>query len=315
MTWLDFLTALFNVFVFPGILFSVFFGCLFLWVYRKLRAKLQARIGPPWYQVFADVLKLMSKETIIPRRAWRLGFVAAPIIGLVGLLCSSQILPFTLKAYPLMFSGDLIVLLYLMTLPAIALVVAGASSGNPYGAVGAGREASLALWYELPLITSAVSVALASGSFRLWDITSYQALRGPFLVRLPCATIAALICLQAKLGRRPFDIPHAEAEIIAGPLTDYSGVLRGLFELSTAVEWLMAPALVTALFFGGPLTVWPVPGVVSFLLKCFGLVVLVSLVDVLNARFRIDQALKPLWGVAMPLSIFSLMRVLLGLGV
>ncbi len=315
MTWVRLLVALFNVFIFPGILFSTFFGCLFLWVYRKIRARLQARIGPPWYQVFADILKLLSKETVIPRRAWKLGFVMAPIIGLVGLLCSSQIIPFTLGAYPLMFSGDLIVLMYLMTLPAVALVVAGASSGNPYGAVGAGREAALALWYELPLIISAVSVALASGSFRLSDITAYQASHGAFLIRLPCATIAAVICLQAKLGRRPFDIPHAEAEIVAGPLTDYSGALRGLFEASTATEWLMAPAFVTELFLGGPLTVWPIPGVASFLLKCFGLVVLVSFVDVLNARFRIDQALKPLWGVALPLSVFSLIRVLMGLGV
>lgn len=315
MTWVRLLVSLFNVFVFPGILFSVFFGCLFLWVYRKIRAKLQARIGPPWYQVFADVLKLLSKETIIPRRAWRLGFTLAPIIALAGLFSSSQIIPFTLTAYPLTFSGDLIVLLYLMALPAVALVIAGASSGNPYGAVGAGREAALALWYELPLVVSAISVALASGSFRLLDITAYQVSHGAFLIRLPCASIAAIICLQAKLGRRPFDIPHAEAEIITGPLTDYSGVLRSLFEVSTAVEWLMAPAFVTALFLGGPMTVWPLPGVVSFLLKCFGLVVLVSFVDVLNARLRIDQALKPLWSVALPLSLFSLIRVLMGLGV
>ena len=127
-------------------------GLLATWIDRKVTARVQYRVGPPWYQSFMDFLKLMGKETIIPSAAHKRVFLLAPLVGLVGITLVSFIL-WQMNMYPAKtFLGDLIVVLYLSILPSIALIIGGSASGNPLASLGASREMKLLLAYELPFL-------------------------------------------------------------------------------------------------------------------------------------------------------------------
>ncbi len=307
------ITALVEVIVFPGLVFSILFGGIIVWMYRKIRARLQGRRGPPWYQTYADIFKLLIKETIVPLRAWKLGFISAPVASVAALLTAVLLLPFFGKFSALGFLGDAIVLLYLLTIPTFAIIFGGMASGSPYGIVGSGREASLLVWYELPLWLSAVAVFALSNTITVSGIVEEQALHGPFAIRLPLAFIAFLIAAQAKLAKRPFDIPHAETEIVAGPYTEYSGALRALFEISEALKWLTISALGATLFLGWPVIGNVVVDALVFLGKIVFFALIYAFVDVINPRLRIEQAGWPLWEIAAFLALIDVVRVCVGL--
>lgn len=298
---IEILETLFGMFVCPGLIFSLIFGGLFYWFYRKLRARMQARIGPPWYQFFADVMKLFSKGSIIPSRARGYIFVLAPIFSIIGLLLVVVMLP--IGACSLMQSPEsLIMAMYFLAFPGLALIIAGVSSGSPYGAVGASREARMMVGYELPYVISALTLAFHLKSLDIMSIVNYQFENGAFLLKYPLASIASVICLLPKICRRPFDAPEADTEIIGGPLTEYSGIPLGLFELVNALKWFIFPAFAVTLFFGGG------TNIIEFLLKCLGLVILITIIDVIFPRFRIDQSFKFLLKIALPLAIIDLLR-------
>ena len=202
-------------------------GFLSKWIDRKVTARIQWRVGPPWYQPFADFLKLLGKETLVPETARRSGFLLAPLIGFGALVAASFILWQTILTPAQSFVGDLIVVYYLLLIPSIAIIWGGSSSGSPIGAIGASREMKLIIGYELPLaIALLVPVIKAGYSFRLSDITAYQASNGMFLGSLSggLAFVVALLTIQAKLGLVPFDIAEAETEILR--VLEHDGYLR-----------------------------------------------------------------------------------------
>ena len=123
---------LFNYFIFPGFLFSACFGLLAGWVDRKLTARIQWRVGPPWYQNFVDIVKLLGKETIVPEGAW-LTFLLSPFFGLLSSALVATILGRSVYLFQGGFSADLIVIVYLLMVPAIALIVGAFASGNQIG--------------------------------------------------------------------------------------------------------------------------------------------------------------------------------------
>ena len=295
------LETLFGIFVCPGFIFSLIVGGLFYWFSRKLRARLQARIGPPWYQFFADVTKLFSKGSIIPSRARGYIFVLAPIFSIIGLLLVVVMLPIG-ACLSMQSSESLIMAMYFLAFPGLALIIAGVSSGSPYGAVGASREARMMVGYELPYVISALTLAFHIKSLDIMSIVNYQFENGAFLLKYPLASIASVICLLPKICRRPFDAPEADTEIIGGPLTEYSGIPLGLFELVNALKWFIFPAFAVTLFFGGG------TNIIEFLLKCLGLIILITIIDVIYPRFRIDQSFKFLLKIALPLAIIDLLR-------
>ena len=128
--------------VFPGFVFSAAVGLLTTWVDRKVTARVQYRVGPPWYQPFADTVKLFGKEVIVPAGARWTGFLLMPVVGLAAATLASTILWLVNLNPATSFVGDTIVTLYIMTIPAIALIIGGSASGNPLGALGASREIS-----------------------------------------------------------------------------------------------------------------------------------------------------------------------------
>ena len=156
------LQNLFYLLVFPGLLFVTVVGLLLAGIDRKVLARMQKRVGPPIIQPFYDFFKLMGKETIIPHAANRTVFLAAPVVGFVSLVVLMLFIPvFGFSA----FSGkaDLIVVLYLLTIPAVAMIVGGSASGSPYAGIGISREMVTMIAYELPLIVILLSVAKRVG--------------------------------------------------------------------------------------------------------------------------------------------------------
>lgn len=299
MNFTQLLQGIFYTIIFPGFLFTAVLGLFLIWVDRKLTAVVQSRVGPPWFQPFADIGKLLAKSMIVPRGSKMIGFLFAPLLAIAGSTLAAVIVFRTLMNPAAGFVGDLIVLIYLSLLPSIALAIGGASSRSPFGAVGAGREMSMILSYELVFLLAILTVLTKTRSILLADINTYQLEHGPIIGSLSgiIAFVVVLFALQAKLGYLPFDIAEAETELIGGPLAEYSGSGLALFKLSQAMTFVYLPAWVALLFLGG---VNPtVPALLFFLLKFLALLILVIVVKITHARLRLDQALQLFWGKVM----------------
>jgi len=308
---------LFHLFVFPGLAFSSNMGLFFSWIDRKLAAKLQYRMGPPLYQPWADMIKLFAKEMIIPSQAHRFWFILAPLISFSAMVFVPLMLPIIYTPAPLNFMGDVIVLLYLLTLPGLAAMVAGWSSANPYASIGAQREVVQLFSYELPLLVSIFTIVFSIQPFslRIEDIVSWQLLHGPFCFKISgfLAFIAAFFSTQAKLTLAPFDIPDARTEIVAGPYTEYSGVALMLFKLSQSIGMFILSWFLSTVFLGGlviDFTNGATIALTSIMATLKPLVVLVffSVIRLINPRARIDQGLRFFW---LPLTVIAFIGFIL----
>ena len=234
---LDLLVGILHLVVFPGGLFALALGLFLKGCDRRVEARLQRRVGPPLIQPFLDLVKLSTKEVIIPTSAVRGAFLAAPVVALGGIAMCAALLPVPGVTDGLPKMGDLLVIFYLFPIPAMAIMLAGSSSGSPYGGIGFSREMIMMLAYEVPLLMIMLTVAMKVGGgsgaeFSLTKIMDYQAEHGSFgltPVMWP-AFLAWLMFLPATLGVPPFDQPEAETEIIEGPLMqgmDKVGTLFG----------------------------------------------------------------------------------------
>lgn len=302
--------------MFPGILFAGAVGLLFAGIDRKLTGHMQNRIGPPIWQEFLDVGKLFGKEDITPTAANSFVFNCAPLLCFGAIMAVMLLLPINSSQPVLTSVGDLIVIIYLLNIPAVCMMLAGYASGCPFGTIGSSRYMVQLLGYELAFIIAALAAAAKVGwSLSLSSIVSYQAQNGWMVsqVALIPAAIAILIAAQGKLLRAPFDIPEAESEIVHGSLTEYSGPKLGILRIAYDIELFVVAAVIVVLFFGGPVphTIYGIyiPGVVGFLIKCLGIVVLSTVIRNIAARLRIDQALKFFWTFPTLLAAISLFLV------
>ncbi|MFH1678136.1 MAG: complex I subunit 1 family protein [Candidatus Omnitrophota bacterium] len=300
---------LFNFLIFPGFLFSAVFGLIAGWVDRKVTARIQWRVGPPWYQNFVDFLKLMGKEVILPRSN-KLTFLFAPFFGLIAVSLVVTIIGKLLINPADSFLGDLIVVLYLLIIPAIAIILGASSSGNPLASVGVSREMKLVLAYELPFILAIISVIIKTGNaIRLGQIVTYQVTNGAVLGSVSgwLAFIAAILCMQAKLGLVPFDASEAEQEIMGGVFIEYSGFPLAMFKLMKSMLLYVMPLFLITLFWPGNINI------LSLIGKYVLLLVIIILIKNTNPRLRIDQALRFFWGPVTALSVIAVILALLGM--
>ncbi len=298
----------FNYLIFPGFLFSACVGLMACWVDRKVSARLQWRVGPPWYQCFMDIAKLFCKETILPEDSG-LTFLLAPYIGLLSVILVSSILGMAARIPSASFIGDLIVVLYLLMIPAVSMIIGAFSSKNPFASIGGSREMKLVLGYELPFILAIIAVILKShGVIQLGGIISRQASAASniFSWSGAAAFIVVLLCMQAKLGLVPFDASEAEQEIMGGSLIEYSGLALAGFKLTRAVMFYTMPLFVIILFLGKALTPAFIIG------KYILLLVIIILIKNTNPRVRVDQAVKFFWGPVTALAAISVILALLG---
>jgi len=301
--------SVFYLLIFPGFLFSVSIGLLAGWLDRKLTARLQWRVGPPWYQNFMDVLKLFGKETIVPQGPKWL-FLFSPYLALVSAILVATSLGRSIISPLDSFTGDLIVFIYLLAMPAIATIIGASSSRNPLASVGASREMKLILAYELPLIISIIVVILkCRGALQIGQIIQYQMSFGSIIFTFSgaLAFLVALFCIQAKLGIGLFDIAEADQEIMGGTLIEYSGLPLALFKLTKAIMLYILPLFIIVLFLGRDLSP------LSLIIKYLIILLVIILIKNTNPRLRIDQALKFFWrvptilaGIALLLSLFGL---------
>lgn len=310
------------VLIFPGFLFCFLAGMLLCGIDRKLVAKMQKRVGPPILQPFYDFFKLCGKETIIPASASKTTFLIAPLVGLAALVVIQLFIPvFSFSA----FSGmaDVIVILYLLLIPAMSIILGGAASGSPYAGVGLSREMVTIISCELPLVLVLLAVAKTVGSamgtglcFSLSDIAAYQAMNGSLITKLSMipAAVAMLLIIPGETGNHPFDAAEAETEICEGLLAEYSGAPLGVFKLSHAIKMLTLTSLFVALFLGGLGTgIVALDGIILFLLCVALTAVSISFVHAITARLKIEQIFKFYWTLVTGLALISLVLAWYGL--
>ncbi|HUV07702.1 MAG TPA: complex I subunit 1 family protein [Spirochaetia bacterium] len=304
---MELLKSIFMFLIFPGFLFTAAVGLLSTWVDRKVTARVQYRVGPPLFQPLYDFLKLLGKETLVPEYGNRVLFLVAPIIGLVGVSLVSSIL-WIANLADFSFVGDLIVVVYLLILPSLAVILGGLSSGNPLATTGASREMKLILAYELPFLISLATVILKSGfTISITEIMRYPAIGS---VSGILVFLIALLCVQAKLGFVPFDVAEAETEIMGGPYIEYSGVPLAVFKLTQAMLLFTLPVYLITIFWGG--MQFSGIGILWAVLKFVLILVLIVVIKNTNPRVRIDQALKFFWMYATPLGIVAFILALIG---
>ncbi len=299
--------------IFPGFAFSSLVGLLAGWVDRKVTARVQWRVGPPWYQNFMDVAKLFLKETVIPEGSPKVMFLGMPVAALVCATLVSTITIMTNIRPGTGFIGDFIVILYISIMPSIALMLGGFFSGNPLANIGSSREMKLILSYELPFILAAAVPIIKSGyAIRLHDILNYQIQNGAFISSASgiLAFAVSLMSVQAKLGFVPFDLAEAETEIICGPYIEYSGKALAIWKLAKAVLMVALPVLLVTILFGGFGS--GLSGLIKGILKYLFILVLIILIKNTNPRVRIDQALRFFWGPVTAMAVLSVVLAMVG---
>ena len=285
---MDILSDLFAILIFPSGLFLLIAGLLYEWVDRKLLAQLQNRIGPRWFQPFADVMKLLAKEEVIPEGVNPYLFVGLPIIALAGGLTAALYVPIGGVAPAYSFSGDLIVTLYLLSLLTLCMGLAGSNTMDRFSLVGATRTLTQLFSYEAPFLLALLGPAIVAGSWQIGEIINYT--NGNWLVLTqPLGFIVVLIGLMGKLELPPFDAPEAETEIVAGALTEYSGRGLAMFRLGKGIEMVIGLTLIAAFYLGG------VSNPLWFLVKTLGLLLVVAILQAVLARLRIDQTVGMWW--------------------
>jgi len=314
------LKTLIYLIVYPGIIFLFVYSTFCEWFDRKVYARLQNRMGPThtgrWgiLQPVADFVKLMAKEDIVPDKADKTLFTVLPIFGLAIVATAGLLLPvwhFNPVASSFnSFSGDIIIILYLLSLPTLIFFLAGWSSTNYFSTIGGTRVLTMLFGYEVPLFMAVLSPAILANSWRLAEIAMFYQ-RKPWLL-LPnlLGFVIALICVQAKLERTPFDIPHAETEIVGGTFTEYSGKKLAFFRLMTDIELVVSSGLVAAVFLGGfPGGLWL--GLLNFVIKTLFVIFFLSLLRALTSRIRVDQVVSFAWRYLAPLAVVQLLIVIL----
>ncbi|MFA5364757.1 MAG: complex I subunit 1 family protein [Candidatus Bathyarchaeia archaeon] len=303
--------------IFPGFLFLLVLVLFFDWFERKVAARFQNRMGPKYagpfgiLQPIADYIKLFSKEDITPKQTNKLLFIVAPLVAFSLFVFALFYIPIDGQNVVVNspFEGDLILVLLLMSLANFGLFLSGWSSLNPYSGIGATRILTQFLGYDIPLIVLAMGPAFLSKSLSIMNIASTQHL--PYALLTPwCAALFVLV-LQAELEKTPFDIPHAETEIVGGYETEYSGRKLAFIKLSEDFQFLVGAALVTELFLGGcygPVLIGPawIWYPVWFIVKTLGVVFVLEYIGNVAARLRIDQVVHGNWKLLIPLSIVSL---------
>jgi len=302
--------ALFQILIFPGFLFLSIFGFAAEYFDRKLHARLQNRIGPPWFQPLADFIKLTAKEDIIPEDANPRMFRMMPVFALTSTVTAFFYIPLWDVSGLYSFTGDLIVVLYLLTIPTLTFFLGGWYSTSLYSKIGAVRSITQLFAYEVPLFISILSSALLANTWSLKEMAAFYAAHPGYWAFNLIGFFVSLVSLLGKLEKVPFDIAEAETEIVAGTFTEYSGRLLALFRLNIDIEMVVGASLLAAVFLPFGLSLTPVLGFITYLVKVLFVVALLTLGRSVFARLRIDQMMELCWKYMAPLAFAQLLIIL-----
>lgn len=303
---------LFYFLVFPGLLFTSILGLTVGWIDRKVSARFQFRVGPPFFQNFNDFFKLLGKETIIVKDSVHTLFILAPFISFAMIVLVSAMIGVVLF-FGKGFGGDIIVVMYLLMVFSVMVILGGSSSGNVYSSLGAGREIKLLLADELAFILIILVPVIKSGyQLSLQELLAWQNQNGMLISSASgiIAFLIGLICIQAKMTLPPFHIPEAETELIEGPFMEYSGPPLAFWKLNHFMLYVVFPFLLVLLFWGG--FKFEGIGILWSILKYVLIVLLMIIIKNTNPRIRIDTALKFFWMYAAPLGMIAVVLAVFG---
>ncbi|WP_136798544.1 MULTISPECIES: NADH-quinone oxidoreductase subunit NuoH [Desulfosediminicola] len=324
--------TLFNVIgaVIVAIAFVALNAAYLVWAERRGAGRIQRRPGPNingplgLLQPPADGLKLMAKQLIIPGGADKVLFVAAPVLAMFPALMSFVTIPFSETIVAHDINVGLLMIFAFAASGSMALLFAGWSSRNKYAMMSAVRSVSQAVAYEIPLLITAITIVMITGSLNLIDIVNQQ---GPSVLHwnflpllgdgspknllMPLSFLLFFICTLAETNRAPFDLGEAESELVAGFHIEYGSMGFGLFFMAEYANIVIGSCLTTLLFLGGWHPPVPflsfVPGVVWFLLKVYMLIATVIWIRWTFPRTTIYGLLNLSWKVLIPFSLFNLL--------
>ena len=302
---ISFSKALWALLIFPGLLYAVPMAWLMLWVERKIRARMQGRIGPPFYQPFFDFIKLMAKISIKRTRFDALVMTGLPILAVSAVLVALALLPVFPDSNG--FAGDLVLLVALLEVPPICAVLSGFASRSVFGQVGATREAVLSIIYNLPFLTAIVALAASANSISLVYVSRDSA---GFVRAL--SILAIILCLPVKLRINPFSLSNAEQEIYEGPTTEFSGPRLALWELAHGLEWVLLTGLVVCFALPFRMSTW-IANTAVFILISLVLVAILTTFATGTARLKVSQASRFYWRWGMGISILALILAIIPL--
>jgi len=278
-------------------------------VLRKVTARIQSRQGPPLWQPYFDLLKLLSKEDLESGEApVAQRFAAWLAMGVVVVVACTIPMGF---AAPMSEAADVLVLTYLLMLGGICTLLAGLAAGSAYSLLGMSREMMILIVLEPLLVVAMLVGATHAGSLRLDTVLGGAVYGGRWSVSGVLMLLVVLGSFQAAVQRLPFDIAEAETEIMEGPLSEYSGPKLALFKWARSAKLVVYSALFVALFvpWGSG---WPFPlGWAWFWAKVLLLVLLVTAVGATHARYRVDQAVRYFAGL-LAVSVFALVLATYG---
>ena len=295
---------------------------MIVWLDRRVWAFVQKRRGPnvvgPFglFQSLADALKYIFKEIIIPASSNKVIFVLAPIITMTLALISWAVIPFSDNFVLADINVGILYLFAVSSLGVYGIIMGGWSSNSKYPFLGAIRSAAQMVSYEVSIGVIIINVLLCVGSLNLTDIVLAQN-KIWFIVPLFPMFVIFFISALAETNRPPFDLPEAEAELVAGYQTEYSGMMDAMFWLGEYANILLMCAMGSILFLGGwlsPINMYPfdlIPQPIWFILKILLLFMLFALVKAIVPRYRYDQLMKLGWKIFLP---FSLIWVVLTAG-
>lgn len=283
----------------------------FIWFERRALGRMQARLGPnrvgPFglFQAFADALKVLIKEDIVPDQADKIVHWLAPIVAFVPALMIFAVVPFQNGALLADLNIGVLYVIAISSVSTLGIFMAGWASNNKYTLLGAMRDVASVVSYEIPVVLSLTGIILLSGSLSLNDIVQSQNRSVPFFLLQPLGFFLFFIGGLAEINRSPFDLLEADSEIVAGFHTEYSGMKFALFYLVEYAEALAFSALVSVFFLGG----WGGPVLPPWLwlvVKIWGVFFVICWIRATMPRVRIDQLMALSWKFLFPLALLNL---------
>ena len=289
---------------------------IFTWFERRVIGRFQIRVGPnragPFglLQPVADVIKLLTKEDIVPSKADRIVFWLAPMVAFIPVLLVMAVVPFQDGLQLIDLNIGLVYIIAVSSISSIGIFMAGFAGNNKYGLIGAMRNVAQLMSYEIPLVLAMASVVMLTGSLSVAEIVGAQQI--PFILVQPLAFIIFFIATLAEINRSPFDIVEADSELSSGFNIEYSGMKFAILYLVEYAEAVLASVLISTFFLGGWQGPW-LPPIIWFIFKIFAVFTFILWLRSTLPRVRVDQALAFAWKFLLPLALINLVLTALRL--